>query len=74
MVQNFAPLQNLKMCCQPLKGLFGNCSQKLLDKEVDFATFRFCGLKGRQKNSNRLQGWFQLWFRFLSFQNMGAQF
>jgi hypothetical protein len=50
----------------------GNFSQKSLDKEADFATFKFCGLKGCQKNSNRLQGWFQFWFWFLSFQNMGA--
>jgi hypothetical protein len=35
------------------KGLFGNFSQKLLDKEIDFATFRLCGLNGSPKHSNR---------------------
>lgn len=34
-------------------GIFGKISKKSLDKEVEFATFRLCGLKGSQKDSNR---------------------
>lgn len=34
-------------------GIFGKKSKKSLDKEVEFATFRLCGLKGSQKDSNR---------------------